>query len=468
MNAQTFQFRRYPAERARRVTAGPHWGRRSLVGLAAGLILVLTGASFASFQPREIAIGLVIGGLGLLIFSAFAFCTWLWRSIRSASGRPWGRLLVLSIVVASAVNLVALERHELEWLQVLNGVEWALAIGLLSRMTWLVTRRGSAEVEAARWAAGASGEQIVSDALAELKADHVVIHNLPVPGHGDADHVVVGPAGVVVVETKYLAGRIVCQADGTWLQLKRDEVRQIADPSAQVLRAAAAVAARLSRRGLGNVPVRSVLVMAHPRAELDVSRSTVPVVRPFDLLLALRQLAWQEARLDANAVAAVANALMDARRTSTDRVWTRSARGQALVELACGLSVILVLVFALLGVARVTTALLGLTAVTREAARVGARAPDAATAFDWAVARGQQVAAEYGLGEVLLDVDTSGFDVQSGQGAFVPGEIRVRADATVDLSDVPLVAWAQVQVPLERRFAEVVDPYRSAPQRDGG
>ena len=58
MNAQTFQFRRYPAERARRLTAGPHWGRRSLVGLAAGLILVLTGASFASFQPREMATGL--------------------------------------------------------------------------------------------------------------------------------------------------------------------------------------------------------------------------------------------------------------------------------------------------------------------------------------------------------------------------------------------------------------------------
>ena len=110
----------------------------------------------------------------------------------------------------------------------------------------------------------------------------------------------------------------------------------------------------------------------------------------------------------------------------------------------------------------------GLTAVARESAHVGARAPDAATAFDWAVARGQQVAAEYGLGGVLLDVDTSSFEVQSGSGALVPGEIRVRADTTIDLSDVPLVAWAQVQVPLERRFAEVVDPYRSAPPAQGG
>src|SRR5262249_24124489 len=150
-------------------------------------------------------------------------------------------------------------------------------------------------------------------------------------------------------------------------------------------------------------------------------RSMVPVVRPFELVRALRQLAWQEGQFDANAVAAIAHALMDARRASDDRVWTTSARGQALVELACGLSVILVLVFGLLGVARVTSALLGLTAVTREAARVGARAPDAATAFDWAVARDEQVAAEYGLGGVLLDVDTTAFEVQAGPGLLIPG-----------------------------------------------
>jgi hypothetical protein len=208
--------------------------------------------------------------------------------------------------------------------------------------------------------------------------------------------------------------------------------------------------------------------MAHARADLEVSRSTVPVLRPFELVPALRQLAWQEALLDGDAVAGVANALLDARPATPHRGWTTSARGQALVELACGLPVILLLVFGLLGVARVTTGLLGLTAVTREAAQVGARAPDAATAYEWAVARGQQVAAEYGFGGVLLDVDTSNFDVQSGPGVFVPGEIRVRADATVDLSDVPLVAWAQIQVPLERRFAEVVDPYRSAPPPQGG
>ncbi len=107
-------------------------------------------------------------------------------------------------------------------------------------------------------------------------------------------------------------------------------------------------------------------------------------------------------------MADTANALLNVRVPArTGRRWSGAASGQAMVELACGLSVVLVLVFGLLGVARVTRALLGLTAVARDAARVGARAPDVATAFDWAVSRGQQVAADYGLVGVVPDVDTS-------------------------------------------------------------
>jgi len=205
---------------------------------------------------------------------------------------------------------------------------WGLLIGLVLRWRQLrrgrsareqVARSGTAtfrgntvvqEDEAARWAAGAVGENIVAGALARLGNDHVVIHNLPLDGRGDADHVVVGPAGAVAIETKYLAGRIVCQGDGIWKQLKRDEVRHIADPAAQVQRAADGVACILARRGLQDVPVYAVLVMAHPRAELDVARSAVLVVRPFELVPRLQQLARNERRLDTAGVTAAANALL--------------------------------------------------------------------------------------------------------------------------------------------------------------
>jgi len=468
MQAQTFQFRSYPAEKARQLAGGPSWGRRFLLSLGPGIALLFVGAAFSTFEPRAAAVGLILVGVGLLAFSLVAFGIWLWRSVCAASGRPWARLLVVGLIVVSVANGVAIAQHMLDVLPALNALQWAFAIALLVRVGWLATRRAP-RAEAAIWAAGATGEDLVAQALAELTADHVVIHNLPLAGHGDADHVVVGPAGVVVIETKYLAGRITCTDQGDWIQVKRDEVRRVADPAEQVLRAAWRVEGML-KSPRWDVPVRAVLVLAHPRAELDVARSPVPVVRPSELVPLLRQLSRAQAYLDGRTVAAVANALVDPTSSRrTDRTLARQTRGQALVELACAMSVVLVLAFGLLGVARVTGALLGLTAVAREAARAGARAPDASTAFDWASSRGQQVAAEYGLAGIALDIDTSSFETQPAPGLLVPGEIRVRADLTVDLSDVPLVSWAQLQVPLERGFAEVVDPYRSAPPpTDGG
>jgi hypothetical protein len=189
---------------------------------------------------------------------------------------------------------------------------------------------------------------------------------------------VIGPAGVVVSETKYLAGQITCEQDGMWIQSKRGEVRLLADPAAQVQRAAGGVMGRLDSHGLAHVPVRSVLVMAHPSAALDVSRSPVTVLRPAELVPLLRQLAARRARLDQATGIAVSSALLDScRRHVGSRYETAShARAQALVEFACALPVVLMLVFGLLGVARVSTTLLGLTAVAREAARAGARDTD--------------------------------------------------------------------------------------------
>ena len=130
-------------------------------------------------------------------------------------------------------------------------------------------------------------------------------------------------------------------------------------------------------------------------------------------------------------------------------------RAQALVEFALAAPVVLLMVFGVLGAARVTGATLGVIATAREAARVAVRAPDADTAWLWGVQRGNDIGAEYGLsnGSLRVDVDSSSFGTW--------GEVRVAATYTVDLVDVPLIRWAQVQIPLRRTHAEVVDPYRT-------
>jgi Tfp pilus assembly protein PilV len=137
----------------------------------------------------------------------------------------------------------------------------------------------------------------------------------------------------------------------------------------------------------------------------------------------------------------------------------RARRGQALVETAIALPVMLLIVFGVLGIARLNSTLMAVTATAREAARAAVLAPDADAAWDWGTSRGQQVAAEYGLDTsseaFLLDVDVASFEWW--------GEVRASATYVVTLGDIPLIRWMSVSIPLHRSHAEVLDPYRSSP-----
>ena len=64
---------------------------------------------------------------------------------------------------------------------------------------------------AGAWAAGAVGERRVAEALAELPPEWLVLHDrLLFPGRSETnlDHVLVGPAGVVLIDAKNWAGNL--------------------------------------------------------------------------------------------------------------------------------------------------------------------------------------------------------------------------------------------------------------------
>ena len=134
----------------------------------------------------------------------------------------------------------------------------------------------------------------------------------------------------------------------------------------------------------------------------------------------------------------------------------RKLRGQASIELALLIPIGLVLVFAMLGVARLTTTAISLSAVVRESARAGAEGTTAADAWQRAYTRGQLVASEDGLRSSNLDlvVDTSDFGPA--------GQVRATARYTVSLVDVPLLGLGQWQ--LGRAHAEPVGTYRGFSQ----
>jgi hypothetical protein len=137
----------------------------------------------------------------------------------------------------------------------------------------------------------------------------------------------------------------------------------------------------------------------------------------------------------------------------------RRQAGQALVEVALVVPILLLVGLGVVGVGRVVHARMGVAAVAREAARAGALADTGAEARARGTARGQDVAAGYrlGNGSFQLDVDP---------GAFARGD-RVRAVARyeVALDDLPLLGWARVRI--ESAHAERIELYRSRWSAEG-
>ena len=71
--------------------------------------------------------------------------------------------------------------------------------------------RARGKSSAGAWEAGADGERRVAQALTALPPEWLVLHDrLLMPGRSEAnlDHVVVGPAGVFLIDSKNWAGTI--------------------------------------------------------------------------------------------------------------------------------------------------------------------------------------------------------------------------------------------------------------------
>ncbi len=132
---------------------------------------------------------------------------------------------------------------------------------------------------------------------------------------------------------------------------------------------------------------------------------------------------------------------------------TRSQAGQALIETALVVPMLLVLALGVIGIGRVTQAQLAVSATAREAARAGALADDVGQAKERGRARGEEVAKGYGLtgGSFTLTVDPGSFE----RG----GHVRASARYEVALDDLPLLGWARV--PLASEHVERIDLYRS-------
>ena len=139
------------------------------------------------------------------------------------------------------------------------------------------------------WNIGAEGEESVIRALQNLNSSFKVVNDVVLPGDNqNIDHVVVGPPGTFVIETKNHNGNIRCYED-EWTRNKigRRGTRYsayIGNPSKQAKRNAIVLRNWLQSQNIDVGYVGAVVVFSNEDVSLKVIKPTVKVVYVDNLL----------------------------------------------------------------------------------------------------------------------------------------------------------------------------------------
>jgi hypothetical protein len=132
-----------------------------------------------------------------------------WRRLRAAEWAAWTRTLRWRVAVILGIGAAG------GVLGSLLGPRLGLGLGGLAAVAagWGLRFRSSPDVVA--WRRGAEGERRTARLLGPLERHGwAVLHDLAVPGsRANIDHLVIGPGGVFVIDSKHYRGRL--QLDGS-------------------------------------------------------------------------------------------------------------------------------------------------------------------------------------------------------------------------------------------------------------
>jgi hypothetical protein len=144
--------------------------------------------------------------------------------------------------------------------------------------------------------AGIEGEQQVADQLGRVLGDDWVLLRGYSNRFGEIDHLLLGPLGLVAIESKHYSSTVHCDGDQWWFD-KYDRYgnhvgrgtmqdRRGRSPSQQLNEPAAALEAFLARRGQP-LPIQRVVLLTHPRSRLGTCRNrTVSIATSTEEILA--------------------------------------------------------------------------------------------------------------------------------------------------------------------------------------
>ncbi|MCE5223635.1 NERD domain-containing protein [bacterium] len=146
------------------------------------------------------------------------------------------------------------------------------------------------------WRAGLKGQERVEEILSVLPDDYVLINNLSLPFKNcDIDHLLIGPNGIFLLETKHYKGEISCVVDA-WEYQKIGKngglyKGYINNPSRQLKRNIWELKTffdKKSKRIFGIVPfpywIQGIVVFTNDEAELSIKEETVLILKISQLL----------------------------------------------------------------------------------------------------------------------------------------------------------------------------------------
>jgi hypothetical protein len=218
--------------------------------------------------------------------------------------REYWRWVALAVVVLAALGSLAFTLPHIVIsdlpLSLAPLTPILLALIVAGRAVYRITPR----IRAAR--KGRLGETLVTNLLSRLPDDYYLVNDI-VLGAGNIDHVVIGPCGVIVIETKRIAGKINCEGDQWFVNGRRTK-----SYSRQAKAAAMAVRTYLAVRypEMGHQFVQAVLVFTDPLCELRVNRAQVAVARFSELLQLITEFS-RSGRMDRSLAQASARSLAD-------------------------------------------------------------------------------------------------------------------------------------------------------------
>src|SRR5438552_1906470 len=203
------------------------------------------------------------------------------RYLEGREQRLWMALAGL-LALASAGIIVAVE--------IPGGRPLYLAAGCVAVLTAL--RLGGPVARRLRNVRkGRLGERLVVDLLRGLPDDYWLVNDITLGlAHGNIDHVLIGPCGVVVIETKRLAGNIRCWGDDWSVNgYRRKSIGR------QVNSGACAVRYFLTERHPELAAstlrwVESIIVFTHPLCRVEAGDARATVVRYSQLYQAVLEL----------------------------------------------------------------------------------------------------------------------------------------------------------------------------------